>query len=620
MTDANLTGRARQGDPTAIAALLNRTFKSQKIQVNARRQGSQLQILLVASSLPQRTAVVPFIIQGLKRLQPQGIETVQIYARQPNTTQMAWRTHMVLGLSVAPPPTAAEPPPLPGLTPSEPPPIKSQQTTAKTSIAESETADADAVEPPPLPSPPPLPETSLVSPATTAQPPPLRPNRAALATTTPPLVLPGWSFWFGWVVLTLISSMLTTNWPFSMVQADWGLYLSRFLQSAIALSLVGVGQWLVLRQEVDWAKQWLEMTMIGALISSGLRMIWLPLRSPLGDSVFGLTVVSIVITTLTAAPIMVTQWLVLRQHLAKAHLWLWINGIAILVIALLPQWNLLWNSVLPIGWLWSVLNWPWLLRLGAGMLGGATMVYLLRQSAVENLKLNRLTDLTTRRQLLRQRASINGLFFLQWASLTLAGWVMGVLLISVFGLGLILSPTTIAGCQWILLRHNMSNSKLWIQITAITSLCCFGAVLLIILPMTLQVLYNTEALPALSILMINTALPAISLLWLAIIVAQSRVLHQQGYRATWWLLVHLGIILIIIENAVHSSSLILPGFFFWLMLVPAATMVWLLGYPKSLRPRFFARLDEAPLDDIFTATVNAITRRDREHHDPYEKV
>ena len=616
MTDANLTGRARQGDPTAIAALLNRTFKSRKIQVNARRQGSQLQILLVASSLPQRTAVVPFIIQGLKRLQPQGIETVQIYARQPNTTQMAWRTHMVLDLSVATPPTVAEPPPLPGLTPSEPPPIKPQQTTAKASMAESETADTDAVEPPPLPSPPPLPETSLANPATTAQPPPLRPNRAALAATPPPLVLPGWSFWFGWVVLTLISSRLTTNWSLSMVQADGRLYLARFLQSAIALSLVGVGQWLVLRQEVDWAKQWLEMTMIGALISSGLLMIWLPLRSPLGaDSVFGLAFVSIVITILTAAPIMLTQWLVLRQHLAKAHLWLWVNGIFIWVMALLPQWNPLWNSVLPIGWLWSVLNWPWLLRLGAGMLGGAIMVYLLRQSAVENLKLNRLTDLTTRRQLLRQRANINGLFFLQWAGLTFAGWVMGVLLISAFGLGLILSPTTIAGCQWILLRHNMPNSKLWIQLTAIASLGGMVIILLLFFPLALQV-HPEIALE----MLFSLSLPAIALLWLVIIVAQGRVLYQQGYRATWWLLAHLSIILIISEDAVRAWRLNFPGFFFWLMLMPAATMVWLLGYPKSLRPRFFARLDEAPLDDIFTATVNAITRRDREHHDPYEKV
>ena len=75
------------------------------------------------------------------------------------------------------------------------------------------------------------------------------------------------------------------------------------------------------------------------------------------------------------------------------------------------------------------------------------------------------------------------------------------------------------------------------------------------------------------------------LVWVAVIAAQSRVLFTQGYRPTWWLLIHLGGLLTLGSDVFLQQALAIWGLVLIWVFVPAATMVWLMGYPRTLHPQ-----------------------------------
>ena len=77
----------------------------------------------------------------------------------------------------------------------------------------------------------------------------------------------------------------------------------------------------------------------------------------------------------------------------------------------------------------------------------------------------------------------------------------------------------------------------------------------------------------------------IAIAWFAVIAAQSRVLYKQGYRSSWWILINLGTFCVLaFESALQQGLIIIPGLLIALVLLPAAGMVWLMGYPKKLHP------------------------------------
>lgn len=82
--------RAKQGDPNAIAALLNRTLQPKGITASAEQENGFLHIILKAAQVPNQQAVVTFIHQGMTKLESDAIHTVRIDGYQNGQDHPAW--------------------------------------------------------------------------------------------------------------------------------------------------------------------------------------------------------------------------------------------------------------------------------------------------------------------------------------------------------------------------------------------------------------------------------------------------------------------------------------------------------------------------------------------------
>jgi len=173
------------GDPAAIAQLLNQSFRARNIRAAVQRRQSRLLIMLESPSMIAQQAIAPKIVQGLQTLGIQTIDSVDIALRLSGQTQSVWRVQM--RLSVAADDSASAPP-------SEPP--------NNWTIRE-------------------------------------------LPAMPGPFVLPGWSFWFGWVVMSVLGSVAGAL-PDPSYEA---FSFSRFLALMLGGSGTAIGQWVVLRHE-----------------------------------------------------------------------------------------------------------------------------------------------------------------------------------------------------------------------------------------------------------------------------------------------------------------------------------------------------------------------------------
>ena len=97
MTD--VTQLARTGDPRAIAALLNRSLQSKGFTVQAALNGNCLKILLESAQVPDQASSVKFIRSGMKRLAPEGIETVKLYGKRSGEVKPEWEERIKLARS-----------------------------------------------------------------------------------------------------------------------------------------------------------------------------------------------------------------------------------------------------------------------------------------------------------------------------------------------------------------------------------------------------------------------------------------------------------------------------------------------------------------------------------------
>lgn len=116
MTQNDWIRQAQNGDVTAITVLLNRAIAAQQMTATLRLTGTTLQIVLTAPEQPDQASAIALIRQGLERLRPTHIRTVQILGQSPNSDQPAWRAQFLLEKpfweveeAVAPP--EASPPP-----------------------------------------------------------------------------------------------------------------------------------------------------------------------------------------------------------------------------------------------------------------------------------------------------------------------------------------------------------------------------------------------------------------------------------------------------------------------------------------------------------------------------
>ncbi|MBW4681453.1 MAG: hypothetical protein KME19_15255 [Microcoleus vaginatus WJT46-NPBG5] len=81
---------AKQGDPNAIAALLNRTLQPKGITASAEQEDGFLHIILKAAQVPNQQAVVTFIHQGMTKLESEAIHMVRIDGYQNGQDTPAW--------------------------------------------------------------------------------------------------------------------------------------------------------------------------------------------------------------------------------------------------------------------------------------------------------------------------------------------------------------------------------------------------------------------------------------------------------------------------------------------------------------------------------------------------
>lgn len=119
MAQSNLVKLAKQGDTIAIATLLNRAFQKQNTTVRVRSDGSCLRILLEGKPVPEQRQAIALIHQGMVRLQPERIHSVQVFGRLSGATKPLWTEAFLLETPDAVP--LPEPESLP-----EPSPLKAE--------------------------------------------------------------------------------------------------------------------------------------------------------------------------------------------------------------------------------------------------------------------------------------------------------------------------------------------------------------------------------------------------------------------------------------------------------------------------------------------------------------
>lgn len=90
MAQANILDLAKQGNPKAIAALINRQLQPKGITAKAALKDSCLQVMLEATQVPGQKDSVAFIRKGITNLKAPSIEKVKVYGKQVGEEFPAW--------------------------------------------------------------------------------------------------------------------------------------------------------------------------------------------------------------------------------------------------------------------------------------------------------------------------------------------------------------------------------------------------------------------------------------------------------------------------------------------------------------------------------------------------
>ncbi|NES66704.1 MAG: hypothetical protein F6K24_16325, partial [Okeania sp. SIO2D1] len=82
--------RAKQGDPKAIAFLINQALTTIGVKARVSIQKNNLHLLLESSQLPDHQACIRVIHQGMQRLNASSIDFVNLYGRRLGHTIPEW--------------------------------------------------------------------------------------------------------------------------------------------------------------------------------------------------------------------------------------------------------------------------------------------------------------------------------------------------------------------------------------------------------------------------------------------------------------------------------------------------------------------------------------------------
>jgi hypothetical protein len=121
-TQLTLVDQAKQGDPEAIASLMNRTLNQRAAHVQVRRRGGEYRLLVESEQVPDKQATVKWIGQGLKQLAIAEMQTVTIYGKARQSGKPDWQHCFQMSSQVVrlPEKTAPSPASAPSATAAEP--------------------------------------------------------------------------------------------------------------------------------------------------------------------------------------------------------------------------------------------------------------------------------------------------------------------------------------------------------------------------------------------------------------------------------------------------------------------------------------------------------------------
>jgi hypothetical protein len=97
MTPQEVLSVAKQGNPQAIAALMNRTLQPQGITAKAKLTDGCLHVMLESVTVPNKAALVPYVTKGLRGLNIEAIKRLVVYGRIPGDDAPAWSDQVKMG-------------------------------------------------------------------------------------------------------------------------------------------------------------------------------------------------------------------------------------------------------------------------------------------------------------------------------------------------------------------------------------------------------------------------------------------------------------------------------------------------------------------------------------------
>lgn len=95
-SEPSLVELAKQGNPKAIASLINRQLNPKGITVKANLKDTCLQIFLESLDPPLQEQILPFIQKGMSNLGVKVIKTVKVYGRQVGSSSALWTEEFTL--------------------------------------------------------------------------------------------------------------------------------------------------------------------------------------------------------------------------------------------------------------------------------------------------------------------------------------------------------------------------------------------------------------------------------------------------------------------------------------------------------------------------------------------
>jgi hypothetical protein len=102
MTAHDMLAQARQGNPQAIAVILNHFTRPKEITTHVTKNENTLKIVFSAHRLPNQSVMTGFVRRSIEQLNIDGIDTVQIVGERIDDDPATWSAELDLAPAISP--------------------------------------------------------------------------------------------------------------------------------------------------------------------------------------------------------------------------------------------------------------------------------------------------------------------------------------------------------------------------------------------------------------------------------------------------------------------------------------------------------------------------------------